>query len=102
MYQANIIAYFEINTLLFCRIPHFQGKVKHFFCFRPMSANFYRILTNGAFSNIKNLRIKGINTAGQALHPPPAAVFRGKPRGIKHREPLVRRFLTRSIMSVRQ
>jgi len=29
----------------------------------------------------KNL-IKGINTAGQALHPSPTATFRGKPRGI--------------------
>ena len=27
--------------------------------------------------------VKGINTAGQALHPLPAAAFRGKPRGIK-------------------
>jgi len=27
--------------------------------------------------------IKGINTAGQALHPAPVGAFRGKPRGIK-------------------
>jgi len=29
------------------------------------------------------LSIKGINTAGQALHPLPTAAFRGKPQGIK-------------------
>jgi len=29
------------------------------------------------------MRIKGINAAGQALHPPPTAAFRSKPRSIK-------------------
>jgi hypothetical protein len=29
------------------------------------------------------IRNKGYYTAGQALHPPPMAAFRGKPRGIK-------------------
>jgi len=46
---------------------------------------FERLSLLNALAPVRELEIrnKRYNTAGQALHPPPTAAFRGKPRGIK-------------------